>query len=208
MFLQSDKPSPNNPTDNILTGLEKWCEAFNRFAVAFFWYMKYIFAFILFAIGIFTLMKLRGIYIIERTKLAKKDIKGDNLLKNPRLILGISYITMALGFIFNFLIYFLIFCLDTLPDRFIFDFITFSGTIDPKSIDSIEDLNRAEYPHEKTIYFCVAIVSFIAILDLVISVAYIVNSSGKNHRKTLTQMMGGVILGILAGWTTCLPLFL
>ena len=86
--------------------------------------------------------------------------------------------------------------------------LNFSGNIDPKAINRIEDLNAAEQPHEKTIYYCVAVASFGAILDVVISLAYIVNSGGKNHRKLISQLMGGVILGMLAGWTTCLPLFL
>ncbi len=90
---------------------------------------------------------------------------------------------MGLGIIFNFAIYFLIFCLDWLPDRFILGFINFSGRIDPNYINRIEDIEKAKYPHEKTIYYCISIASFGAILDVVLSIAYIINNSGKNHRK-------------------------
>ena len=63
LILQVD-----NPLDDILGGLEAWCEAFNEFAELFFGYLKYIFAFMLIIIGISTLLKLRGYYIRERMK--------------------------------------------------------------------------------------------------------------------------------------------
>ena len=119
MLIQTN---PSSPANSFLDGIENFCESFNRFAVAFFWYMKFIFVFILFAIGILTLLKMRGIYRIERTKLAKKDAEGENMLMKPRLILGTFYICFAFGILFNYLIYFLIFILDPLPDRFLFDF--------------------------------------------------------------------------------------
>ena len=99
-------------------------------------------------------------------------------------------------------------CLDPLPDRLVFNFINFNGDIDPYYMNRIQDINAAKYPHEKTIYYFVAIASFGAILDVVLSIAYIINSGGQNHRKIISQLMGGIILGMLAGWTTCLPLFL
>ena len=193
-------------TKEVLGGLENWCRTFNKFAVAFFLYMKFIFFFILLSIGILTLLRLRGIYKVERTKLADAD--NENMLKRPRLILGTFYIAMAFGILFNYFTFFLIIVLEPLPDRFIFDFINFSGRIDPKAMNRIEDLNAAKYPHEKTIYYCVAMASLGAILDVVISIWYIIDSSNTNHRKTFTLLMSGVILGMLAGWTTCLPLFL
>jgi len=200
--------NPPNPANRFLDGIENWCESFNRFAGAFFWYMKFIFVFILFAVGILTLVKMRGIYRIERTKLAKKEASGENMLQKPRLILGAFYICMGFGILLNYFTYFLIIILDPLPDRFLFDFVNFSGSIDHNAMNRIEDINAAEYPHEKSIYYCVAIASFGAILDVVISIAFIINNAGKNQRKVIGQLMGGVILGMLAGWTTCLPLFL
>ena len=57
-------PSNNlgDPLDDLISGLEEWCIAFNEFAVQFFGYLKNIFVFILLAIGISTLLKLRGHY--------------------------------------------------------------------------------------------------------------------------------------------------
>ena len=55
-------PSNNlgDPLADLISGLEEWCIAFNEFAVRFFGYLKYIFVFILLAIGISTLLKLKG----------------------------------------------------------------------------------------------------------------------------------------------------
>ncbi len=71
----------------------------------------------------------------------------------------------------------------------------------------IEDINAAKYPHERTIYYCVALISFGAILDVVISIYSIVNKQ-EISKKTFKLLFGGVVMGIFAGWTTCLPLFL
>ena len=136
----------DNIFDEVLYDLENWCKIFNRFAVAFFLYMKFLFSFILISIGILTLFKLRGIYKIERTKLAKTEGEDGNMLKRPRLVLGSLYIMMGIGILFNFFTYFLIIVLDPLPDRFIFEFINFSGKLDPKALNRIQDLNAAKYP--------------------------------------------------------------
>ncbi len=199
--------SPNNIMESFLTSLENLCEIFNKFFVVFFIYLKFIFVLILFSIGILTLTKLRGIYRIERTELSKNDAEGENQLKKPRLLLGTIYIFMAFGILFNYFTYFLIIILEPLPDRLIFDFVSFSGDFDTKYTNRIEDINAAKYPHEKTIYYCVAMMSFGAILDVVISIYSIVNNK-EIRKKTFKLLFGGIVMGILAGWTTCLPLFL
>ena len=104
ILLQNEKP---DIMGDILNPLENWCRIFNRFAVAFFLYMKFLFSFILISIGILTLFKLRGIYKIERTKLAKTEGEDGNMLKRPRLVLGSLYIMMGIGILFNFFTSFL-----------------------------------------------------------------------------------------------------
>ncbi len=114
---------------------------------------------------------------------------------------------MGFGIIFNFFIYFLIIILDPLPDRLLFEFINFSVKIDPQDLNRIKDINRAKYPHEKTIYYIVAMASYVALLDIFICIYSIIINNNIN-KKTFEILFGGIILGILAGWTTCLPLLL
>ena len=87
----------SNPFEDILIGLEAFCLAFNEFAEIFFGYMKYIIVFILLAIGISTLLKLRGNYIQERMRNMDMKIDEINHFKKPRLIVGTIYIVLAFG---------------------------------------------------------------------------------------------------------------
>ena len=198
----------NNPFEDLLIGLEAWCIAFNEFAKIFFGYMKYIIVFILLAIGISTLLKLRGHYIQERMTNADVDIKEINHFRKLRLILGVVYIVLAFGILLNYITYALIWILDPLPDRLIFNFINFSGIIDPFMMNRIMDINTSIYPHEQTIYYCVAMGSFVAITDIIIAVWYLVNRVPFNPKMGFSLLIGGVTTGVLLGFTTCLPLFL
>ena len=51
-------------------------------------------------------------------------------------------------------------------------------------------------------------VSFIALLTIIISLWQIVNKEGKITKKSIVALMSGIVAGLLAGFTTCLPLFL
>ena len=91
--------------EEIISGLENWCILFNKFSRVVFVSLKYIFVFIMLSIGILTLLKLRGIYLKTRNSNVEDH---EDRLKQPRLILGGSYIFFAIGILFNFLTYFLI----------------------------------------------------------------------------------------------------
>ncbi|MHA2283832.1 MAG: hypothetical protein ACXAC5_23560 [Promethearchaeota archaeon] len=197
----------DNPLNDIFKGLEGFCIAFNEFAIIFFGYMKYILVFILLTIGVLTLLKLRGIYVKERYRKGDKKLGEKSALTKPRLILGVAYIVIGIGILFNFFTYFLMLILEPLPDRLIFNFLDFAGNIDPFDMNRIMDLSAAIYPHEQTVYYCVALASFGAIVDLVIAIWYMVNRITYNPKAAFSMLIGGVTTGILAGFTTCLPLF-
>ncbi len=180
----------------------------NSFIELVFGYMKYIFFGILLIIGILTLLSLRGKYFLERIRYSKEQKLADNPMTKPRLILATFYIVFAFGFLLDWFTFFLLVVLDPLPDRFIFSFITISGTIDPFGLNNISDINTVVHPYEKTIYYGVAIVSFIALLTITISLWQIINKEGKDTKKSIVALMSGIIMGLLTGFTTCLPLFL
>ena len=199
--------SLQSPIDDILNGLENWCLAFNEFAVIFFGYIKYILVFILFAIGIFTLLRFRGIYRHSRLKGNKNKADEYDRLYKTRLVVGTFYIVLASGILLNWFTYFLIIVLEPLPDRLIFNFINFNGDIDPFLMNRIMDINSAVYPHEKTIYYCVALASFGAFIDVVVSIWYLIVQVPQNPKRVFGLLIGGVTTGILTGFTTCLPFF-
>ena len=193
--------------EEIISGLENWCILFNKFAQVLFVSLKFIFVFIMLSIGILTLLKLRGIHLQIRTKNVEDH---EDRLKKPRLILGGTYIFLAIGILFNFLTYFLIWALDPIPDRMIFSFINFNGNIDPHYMNRIENIENSKYPHEKTIYYCVAYGSFISVLNLLLSIWYLINNNRviNNPGKAIASLLTSLIGAIMCGFTTFLPLFL
>ena len=180
----------------------------NLFIELLFGYLKYVFFGILLIIGILTLFSLRGKYFLERIRYSKEQKLSDNPMTKPRLVLGSLYIVFAFGILLDWFTYFLLVVFDPLPDRLIFNFISLSGIIDPFALNNISDISKAVYPYEKTIYYAVAIVSFMALLTIVISLWRIINKEGTITKKSIVSLITGVVIGLLAGFTTCLPLFL
>jgi hypothetical protein len=194
--------------DQFLPNFDELFIEINSFIELVFGYMKYVFFGILLIIGILTLLSLRGKYFFERIRYSKEQKLADNPMTKPRLILGAFYIVFAFGILLDWFTYFLLAVLDPLPDRFIFNFISLSGIIDPFALNNISDISKAVYPYEKTIYYGVAIVSFMAILTITISLWQIINKEGTITKKSITSLITGVVTGLLAGFTTCFPLFL
>jgi len=180
----------------------------NSFIELLFGYLKYVFFGILLIIGILTLFSLRGKYFLERIRYSKEQKLSDNPMTKPRLVLGSLYIVFAFGILLDWFTYFLLVVFDPLPDRLIFNFISLSGIIDPFALNNISDISKAVYPYEKTIYYAVAIVSFMALLTIVISLWRIINKEGTITKKSIVSLIGGIVMGLLTGFTTCLPLFL
>ena len=194
--------------NQILPGFDDVFIEINSFIELLFGYLKYIFFGILLIIGILTLFSLRGKYILERLRYSKEEKLADNPMTKPRLILGLMYIIFAFGILLDWFTYFLLVVLDPLPDRLIFNFISLSGIVDPFALNKISDISKVVYPYEKTIYYGVAILSFLALLTIVISLWQIINKEGTVTKKSIVSLISGVVMGILAGFTTCIPLFL
>ena len=180
----------------------------NTFIELLFGYLKYVFFGILLIIGILTLFSLRGKYFLERIRYSKEQKLADNPMTKPRLILGSFYIVIAFGILLDWFTYFLLVILDPLPDRLIFNFITLSGTVDPFGLNRVSDISTLVYPYEKTIYYGMAIFSFMALLTISISLWRIINKEGSVSKKSIVSLITGIVMGLLTGFTTCLPLFL
>ncbi|MFW9825218.1 MAG: hypothetical protein ACFFE4_19915 [Candidatus Thorarchaeota archaeon] len=205
-FLNKKIFSIDNIVNDIIAGLEGFCVAFNEFFLIFIQYIKYILVFIILAIGILTLLRLRGIYLQPRLKKVEKD---EDTLNKSRLILGTLYLCLGFGILFNYGTYFLIWILDPLPDRLIFSLIEFNG-IDPLYLNGIKDIKMAQLPHEITIYYCFSFISLISFLDILLSLWYLINNNRiiNNPRRTMYFLCTGVISCILFGFTPFLPFFL
>ena len=131
-------------------------------------------------------------------------------IKRKSIFVGVTLIIIALGFLFNILTLILIGLLDPLPDRFIFEFINFSGGIDPSYLNRIQDVEASKFPHEKTIYYCIAFVSFSAFFQLFFGVIILIKKGLDigDPKKMFLLLISGLIEGILCGFSTWLPFFL
>ena len=118
------------------------------------------------------------------------------------------YIVFAFGILFNWFTYFLIIILDPLPDRFIFNFVEFAGVIDPYQLNRISDISLAIYNYEKTIYYGIALISFISVLNLMVGIWQLINKGGRDSKKSIITLISRLGSGILSGFMICLPLFL
>ena len=191
---------------DITNYLEAWCIEFNKYAKIFFKSIKFILVLILLMCGILTLIKLRGFYFKSRL-ISSENKKGQkSLLTKPRLILGCFYIILACGILFNYLIYFLIWVFEPLPDRLIFNFIPLTD-IDPYIKNIITDIHSSIFPHEITFYYIVAMFSFFSTLHLILSIWYFIYKS-RNPRKTMINLVISVSGDIICGFTTFMPLML
>ncbi|MFX1308358.1 MAG: hypothetical protein ACFE8C_01545 [Promethearchaeota archaeon] len=168
-------------------------------------YLQYFFVFIILSIGILTLLRLRGVF--RQSRLVSKDGQEDLFVK-PRLILGCSYTVLGFGILFNYITYFLIWILDPLPDRLVYNFIMFSG-IDPYYLNGIMEISASQFPHEQTIYYCFSFGSLLALLTVLVSLWYLINNNRLIHNpsKVIYALIAGVIQGIFFGFNTCLPFF-
>ncbi|NHJ23342.1 MAG: hypothetical protein EAX89_02115 [Candidatus Lokiarchaeota archaeon] len=192
----------------FLPNIDQWLIGINYFFELTFSYLKYIFFVILLVIGILTLISLRGRYFLERLRYSQEQKLADNPITKPRLIIGTIYIIIAFGILFNWFTYLLIISLNPLPDRFVFNFIEFTDIFDPYGLNRISDINMAQFEFEKTLYYLISIGSFASLLNIIISIWLLVNKGGKDAKKSIIMLIGGIIGGILTGFTTCLPLFL
>jgi len=198
--------SPEGIFNDIIIGLENWCIAFNNFFLILCQFLKYIFVFILLFIGILTLSRMRGVYRDVRLKGVEKE---EDLFMKPRLIMGCLYIVLGFGILFNYITYFLIWILDPLPDRLIYSFIDFSG-IDPFYMNRIIDISASQYPHEKTLYYCFSLISLMSVIDIFLSLWYLINNNRiiHNPRRTFEFLICGITGCILFGFTPGFVFFL
>ncbi len=196
----------NSFSFNFIGGLENLCSEFNNYFIVMFTYLKYGFVIFLFLLGILTLLKLRGVYFDKERPINKGE---NDMYKNIRLIVGFSYIFLGFGICFNFLTYMLIYLFDPLPDRLVFNFINFSRGIDPKYMNRIEDIDAALYPHELTIIYGFAMLSFTGFLHLMISIALLLHDRlNKKPRLVIMNFISSLTECVLFGFSTFMPFFL
>lgn len=77
--------------------------------------------------------------------------------------------------------------------------------LDPFGLNNVSDISKVVYPYEKTIYYGAAIVSLMALLTIAVNLWQIINKEGTITKKSIVSLITGIVAGLLAGFTTCLP---
>ena len=178
----------------------------NMFSILFI-FLKYILSFILIILGILVLFRFRQNYSKNNGIIYQNNLEDKAVLRLSHIVLGILYIIFGVGILSNFLIYFLIWVLDPIPDRFLFVYINLIGVFNPWSLNGINTIS-AFTSMEKIIFYTIALGSFIAILEILVSVWLIVNYNRIHIKKAIISLIVGCFIGIFTGFTTCLPLLL
>jgi hypothetical protein len=113
------------------------------------------------------------------------------------LILGCLHIFIGFGILFNYLTYFLVWNLEPLLDKLVYNFLDFSG-FNPFNMKGIMEISMFQFSHEKTIYYCIAFGSLIPITDIILSLWYLINNNliTNNPRATMYFLLTGIIGGI------------
>jgi hypothetical protein len=161
--------------------------------------LKYVIFFILLSLGILYLLSLKGIFL-KKKLLNIKDIDDD--FNNLRIILGVIFIILAFGFLFNYLIYFLIWIFQYF-DGFLIVLLKLIESFIIRNYDlNLNILNNI-------INQLIALGSFVAILEMVLAGFYFVNNRIVliSSKKATTLIISSVIQILLFGFE-CLPYLL
>ena len=190
LVINSDFTRKSNPMSDLGSGASHSANSFNEACEIFFFYMKYLISFILIAIGFLTLFHVRF-----------KE-------KDHHVSLGLVYLIIGFGFLFDILIFFLIWMLNPLPDRIIFNFLNFKSDFNPFYENNIEDLKHSETPYVVSVYYIFAIISFFSLIAILTSLWHIIFTDKDKYKSDFSMLISGIIGCFLCGFTTCLPLLL
>lgn len=200
-----------NPFQNsMFSGIENWSRAFNELCESFILYLKFLLVFIIIVIGILTIYKCRGFWRNVKVITSVTNNSDEGFLTNikePHVILGIAYIAIGFGILFNYFIFFLIWISEPLPDGYIFDLISLTES-EGLNIKSLSDIKNMSSPYEKSIYYVISLVSYMGFINLILGIHYIFVRSDKDHKISFSLIFSGLLIGLLFGFTTFLPLFL
>ena len=95
----------------------------------------------------------------------------------------------------------LMFLLDPLPDKFMFNFLEI--WISKEKIGGIKNYEEVDTPFERTVYYCIAFVSFLGFMNLIMGLRFMILYSDKTHVTSLRLFLIGLTVCVLMGFTTC-----
>ncbi|MFW9782180.1 MAG: hypothetical protein ACFFFB_07855 [Candidatus Heimdallarchaeota archaeon] len=170
-------------------------------------FFKYILSFILIILGVLVLFRFKKNYAKYGLNTYQNSMDEKVVVRFSHVILGTFYIIFGIGILSTLLTYFLIWVLDPIPDRYIFIYINSLGLFNPWSTNSVVEISSLTSV-EHLIFYAIALGSFLSLLEILVSIWLIVSYNKFYIKAAIINLIVGFFLGILTGFTTCLPLLL
>lgn len=170
-------------------------------------FLKYILSFILIILGVLVLFRFKKNYAKYGFNGYETNGEDKIVAKFSHVILGTFYIIFGIGILSTLLTYLLIWVLDPIPDRYIFIYINSLGIFSPWNTNGIIEISSLT-SIERLIFYAIALGSFFSLLEILVSIWLIVSYNRFYIKAAITNLIIGFSIGILTGFTTCLPLLL
>ena len=170
-------------------------------------FLKYILSFILIILGVLVLYRFKKNYSKYGMNAYQTNLDEKLVARFSHVILGTFYIILGVGILSTILTYFLIWVLDPIPDRFIFIYINSIGVFSPWNLNGIIEIGSLT-SIERLIFYAISLGSFLSLLEILVSIWLIVSYNRFYIKTAIINLIVGFFIGILTGFTTCLPLLL
>jgi len=170
-------------------------------------FLKYILSFILIILGVIVLFRFKKNYSKYGMNAYQNNLDEKLVARFSHVILGTFYIIFGVGILSTILTYFLIWVLDPIPDRFIFIYINSIGVFSPWNMNGIIEIGSLT-SIERLIFYAISLGSFLSLLEILVSIWLIVSYNRFYIKTAIINLIVGFFIGILTGFTTCLPLLL
>ncbi|MFX0033575.1 MAG: hypothetical protein ACFE9P_12995 [Candidatus Hermodarchaeota archaeon] len=170
-------------------------------------FLKYILSFILIILGVIVLFRFKKNYSKYGMNAYQNNLDEKLVARFSHVILGTFYIIFGVGILSTILTYFLIWVLDPIPDRFIFIYINSIGVFSPWNLNGIIEIGSLT-SIERLIFYAISLGSFFSLLEILVSIWLIVSYNRFYIKTAIINLIVGFFIGILTGFTTCLPLLL
>ncbi len=204
--------------DDFLPEFSGFLIQFNSFSETVFITFKYVIVIVLFFLGFITLLKFRGIYRMTKVRAPNYKVipgKGSKevdvnkgILRKWSVFMGLIYIFLAIGILFDFLIQFVFTILKPIDPKFIFSIINATGELDPEFMERLSDISLAMYDYEKSIYYVLSYPSLLAFFYLIFGIWVYVYKGPMESKFSIKNILYYIALGLIFGFSTFMPLLI
>ncbi|MFX0074329.1 MAG: hypothetical protein ACFE96_02725 [Candidatus Hermodarchaeota archaeon] len=159
-------------------------------------------------LSVLAFFKFKKSYTIFKSNQVEKSVEEKLVLKKKQFFIGVAYLVLAFGFLFDYITYFMLIVLEPIPDRFAVQLLNHASAFNPWALHGVIDISSFGSSIETTVFYFFTFISLICFLDILVSVWLIITENIVHVKKAFFSLFTGVFFGFLVGFTTFLPLLL